>query len=57
MSMIGKLRQVSEFELAKFKKNPGELVRSLAGSRLSLQIHRSTSNCAKRCSSLRSFSR
>ena len=32
MSMIGKLRQVSEFELAKFKKNPGELVRSLAGA-------------------------
>jgi hypothetical protein len=32
MSMIGKLRQVSEFELAKFKKNPAEMVRSLAGS-------------------------
>jgi len=32
MSMIGKLRQVSEFELARFKKNPGEMVRSLAGS-------------------------
>jgi len=32
MSMIGKLRQVSEFELARFKKNPGEMVRTLAGS-------------------------
>jgi len=32
MSMIGKLRQVSEFELAKFKANPSELVRALAGS-------------------------
>jgi Domain of unknown function (DUF1877) len=32
MSMIGKLRQLSEFELAKFRKNPGEMVRSLAGS-------------------------
>jgi len=32
MSMIGKLRQVSEFELAKFKKNPGEIVRMLASS-------------------------
>jgi hypothetical protein len=25
MSMIGKLRQVSEFDLAKYKKNPGEI--------------------------------
>ena len=32
MSMIGKLRQVSEFELAKFKANPSELARALAGS-------------------------
>jgi hypothetical protein len=32
MSMIGKLRQVSEFELAKFKKNPSAMVRALAGS-------------------------
>jgi hypothetical protein len=32
MSMIGKLRQVSEFELAKFKKNPSEMVRALAGA-------------------------
>ena len=32
MSMIGKLRQLSEFELARFKKNPGEMVRTLAGS-------------------------
>jgi len=31
MSMIGKLRQVSEFDLAKYKKNPGEMVRALAG--------------------------
>jgi Domain of unknown function (DUF1877) len=31
MSMIGKLRQVSEFELAKYKKNPAEMVRALAG--------------------------
>jgi len=30
--MIGKLRQVSEFELAKFKKNPGEMLRFLTGS-------------------------
>jgi Domain of unknown function (DUF1877) len=30
MSMIGKLRQVSEFELTKFKKNPGEMVHALA---------------------------
>lgn len=34
MSMIGKLRQVSEFELAKYKKNPGEIVRALAGGPL-----------------------
>ena len=33
MSMIGRLRQVSEFDLAKYKKNPGEMVRALAGSR------------------------
>ena len=32
MSMIGRLRQVSEFDLAKYKKNPGEMVRALAGS-------------------------
>ena len=32
MSMIGKLRQVSEFELARFKKNPHEVVRALVGS-------------------------
>jgi len=32
MSMIGKLRQVSEFDLAKYKKNPGEMVRALAGA-------------------------
>jgi hypothetical protein len=30
--MIGKLRQVSEFDLAKYKKNPGEMVRALAGA-------------------------
>jgi len=34
MSMIGKLRQVSEFDLAKYKKNPGELVRALAATPL-----------------------
>jgi hypothetical protein len=32
MSMTGKLRQVSEFDLAKYKKNPGEMVRALAGA-------------------------
>ena len=32
MSMIGKLRQVSEFDLAKYKKNPGEMMRALAGA-------------------------
>ena len=32
MSMIGKLRQVLEFDLAKYKKNPGEMVRALAGA-------------------------
>jgi hypothetical protein len=32
MSMIGKLRQVSEFDLAKYKKNPGEMARALAGA-------------------------
>ena len=32
MSMIGRLRQVSEFDLAKYKKNPGGMVRALAGS-------------------------
>jgi Domain of unknown function (DUF1877) len=32
MSMIGKLRQVSEFELAKYKKNPNEMMRALAGA-------------------------
>lgn|SRR5215469_1636000 len=32
MSMIGKLRQVSEFELARFKANPSEMVRMLAGA-------------------------
>jgi hypothetical protein len=32
--MIGKLRQVSEFDLAKYKKNPGEMVRALAGTQL-----------------------
>ncbi len=31
MSMIGKLRQVSEFDLAKYKKNPNEMMRALAG--------------------------
>jgi hypothetical protein len=30
--MIGKLRQVSEFDLAKYKKDPGEMVRALAGA-------------------------
>jgi hypothetical protein len=34
MSMIGKLRQVSEFDLARFKKNPNEMVRALAGTQL-----------------------
>jgi len=33
MSMIGKLRQVSEFELAKYKASPSEMVRALAGAR------------------------
>jgi len=32
MSMIGRLCQVSEFDLAKYKKNPGEMVRALAGA-------------------------
>jgi hypothetical protein len=32
MSMIGKLRQVSEFDLAKYRKNPGEMLRALAGA-------------------------
>jgi len=32
MSMVGKLRQVSEFELAKFKKNPPEMMRVLGPS-------------------------
>ncbi len=32
MSMIGKLRQVSEFDLAKYKKNPNEMMRALAGT-------------------------
>jgi Domain of unknown function (DUF1877) len=32
MSMIGKLRQVSEFDLAKYKKNPNEMMRALAGA-------------------------
>jgi hypothetical protein len=32
MSMIGKLRQVSEFDLAKYKKNHGVMVRALAGA-------------------------
>ena len=32
MSMVGKLREVSEFEIAKFKRNPGEMMRTLAGS-------------------------
>jgi len=31
MSMIGKLRQVAEFDLAKYKKNPNEMMRALAG--------------------------
>jgi hypothetical protein len=31
MSMIGKLRQVSEFDLARYKKNPADMVRALAG--------------------------
>src|SRR5216683_2292734 len=35
MSMIGKLRQVSEFDLAKYKKNPEEMMRALAGSQFS----------------------
>jgi hypothetical protein len=33
MSMIGKLRQVSEFELAKFKSDPSVMVRVMSGSR------------------------
>jgi hypothetical protein len=36
MSMIGKLRRVSEFELARYKKNPRELVRLLAAGPLQL---------------------
>ena len=32
MSMIGKLRQFSEFELAQFKKNPAAMARTLAAS-------------------------
>jgi len=36
MSMIGKLRQVSEFELARYKKNPREMVRVLAAEPLQL---------------------
>ncbi len=32
MSMIGKLRQVSDFNLAKYRNNPGEMVRALAGA-------------------------
>ena len=32
MSMIGKLRQVSEFDLAKYKKNPNEMMRALTGA-------------------------
>lgn len=36
MSMIGKLRQVSEFELARYKKNPADLVRALVGAPHSL---------------------
>jgi hypothetical protein len=41
MSMIGKLRQVSEFELARYKKNPGEMVRVLAAgsSQLDPQLY------------------
>jgi hypothetical protein len=31
--MIGKLRQVSEFELAKFKADPSEMARALSGER------------------------
>jgi hypothetical protein len=34
VSTIGKLRHVSEFDLAKYKKNPGEMVRALAGTQL-----------------------
>lgn len=30
--MIGKLRQVSEFDLAKYKKNPAQMLRALAGA-------------------------
>jgi len=32
MSMIGKLRQVSEFDLAKCKNNPAQMLRALAGA-------------------------
>ncbi len=28
--MTGKLRQVPEFEVARFQKNPGEMMRTLA---------------------------
>jgi hypothetical protein len=40
MSMIGKLRQVSEFQLARYKKNPGEIVRTLAAGPLQLDPQR-----------------
>jgi hypothetical protein len=36
MSMIGKLRQLSEFRLARYKKNPAEIVRTLAAGPLQL---------------------
>ena len=36
MGMIGKLRQVSEFDLARYKKNPGEMARALAAGPLQM---------------------
>jgi hypothetical protein len=39
MSMIGKLRQVSEFDLARYKKNPGELVRALSAGKTRMDPH------------------
>jgi hypothetical protein len=50
--MTGKLRQVSEFDLAKYKKNPGEMVRALAGA-LQPASPPGLRHCGKRCSNRR----
>jgi hypothetical protein len=54
MSMIGKLRRASEFELARYKKDPREMVRVLHAGPLQLdpQLYRQKRETLQRSPSL-----